>query len=189
VHRSLHIGALCLLSVLLTGCLTVGSKEYHVTLRGDGSGEARIVFRDIHSEDDDTTNTSKQDFRQLIDTYLTGNRLEKDNPGFHNVRKRLFEENGKLCGEVSLSFDSLSVLRLFRYGTDGPLMFFVGSPSSSEVLQETNGTFGRDWMPVVFWPSDSRELFIRTRIVSQASFHHTLLPYYRQWEQAGKGLE
>ncbi len=184
--RPLRPWVLCIVPLLLSGCLTVESKEYHVTLKDDGSGEARIVFRNIQSESDDTTNTTDEDFQQLVDTYLLGNRFEKDNPGFHNVRKRLFEENGKLCGEVSISFDSLATLRLYRYETDGPLMYFVGSPITSEVLQGTNGAYGRDWMPVVFWPHDTRELFIKTKIISQASYHRSLLPNFKKWEQAGK---
>ncbi len=173
-------------ALLLAGCLTVESKEYHVTLRGDGSGDARIIFRNIQSENDDTSNTTAQDFQQLIDGYLLGNRFEKDNPGFHNVRKRLYVEDGKLCGEVDLSFDSLAVLRIFTYDKDGPLMYFVGSPITSEVLQETNGTFGREWMPVVFWPAATRELYIKTRIVSQSSYHRPLLARYEAWKRGGK---
>ncbi len=173
-------------AIVWAGCLTVESKEYHVTLKDDGSGEARIVFRNIQSENDDTANTAAQDFQQLIDTYLLGNRFEKENPGFHNVRKRLFEEGGKLCGEVALSFDSLAVLRIFRYDNDGPLMYFVGSPITSEVLQETNGTFGREWMPVVFWPNDTHDLYIKTRIISQATYHRPLLALYKKWEEGKK---
>jgi hypothetical protein len=170
---------------LFPGCLTVETKEYHISLKDGGSGEARIVFSDIRSESDDTTNASAEDFRQLIDLYLLGTHFEKDNPGFHNVHKRLYEDDGKLCGEVTLSFDSLAALRLFQYKNQGPLMYFVGSPMSSEELVESNGEFGRTWMPVVFWPEGTHELSIKTKVVSQAPYHHSLLALFKKWESSG----
>ena len=176
--------ALASLLAFLPGCLIVETKEYHITLKDDGAGEARIVFNDIQSETDDTVDVSSSDFDQLIDLYLHGSQLERDNPGYKNVQKRLYEKDGKLDGEVSFTFDSLAVLRLFQYDGDGPLMYFVGSPLSSEVMVETNGTYGRDWMPIVFWPKGTKELYIKTRIVSQGSYHRPLLALFKAWEQS-----
>jgi hypothetical protein len=174
---------------LVPGCLIVETKEYHITLKNGQSGKARIVFNDIQSESDDTVDVTQSDFQQLIDLYLHGSQFERDNPGYKNVEKRLFEKEGKLVGEVSLSFDSLSVMRLYQYDNEGPLMYFVGSPLSSEVMVETNGTYGRDWMPIVFWPSGTTELYIKTRVVSQGSYHRSLLPHFKAWEQSPQAKE
>ena len=170
--------ALALIAILslVPGCLIVDTKEYHITLKSGGSGEARIVFNDIQSD-------------QLIDLYLHGSQLERDNPGYKNVEKHLYEKDGKLNGEVTFAFDSLAVMRLFRYDNDGPLMYFVGSPLSSEVMVETNGTFGRDWMPIVFWPKGTKDLYIKTRVVSQGSYHRPLLALFRAWEQSPQAKE
>ncbi len=75
-------------------------------------------------------------------------------------------------------------MRLFQYDNEGPLMYFVGSPLSSEVMLETNGTYGRDWMPLVFWPKGTKELYVKTRVVSQGSYHRSLLALFRAWEQS-----
>ena len=174
---------------LLSGCLIVETKEYHITMKSGGTGEARIVFNDIQSETDDTIDVSKADFDQLIDLYMHGSQLERDNPGYRNVVKHLYEKNGKLCGDISFSFDSLAVMRLFQYESDGPFMYFVGSPLSSEVMMETNGTYGRDWMPIVFWPSGTKELYIKTRVVSQGSYHRPLLALFKSWEQTPQAKE
>jgi len=183
--------ALFLLAILalLPGCLIVETKEYHITLRDGGTGEARIVFNNIQSETDDTVDISKPDFDQLIDLYLHGSQLERDNPGYRDVKKHLYEKDGELNGDVTFSFDSLAVMRLFRYDPEGPLMYFVGSPLSSEVMVETNGTFGRDWMPIVFWPSGTRELYIKTRVVSQGSYHRSLLALFKAWERSPQAKE
>ncbi len=169
---------------LVPGCLIVETKEYHIALKSGGSGEARIIFNDIQSETDDTVDVAKSDFDQLIDLYLHGSQFERDNPGYKNVEKHLYEKDGKLIGEVTFGFDSLAVMRLFQYDNDGPLMYFVGSPLSSEVMVATNGTYGRDWMPIVFWPKGTRELYIKTRVVSQGSYHRPLLALFKTWEQS-----
>ncbi|MDH3252731.1 MAG: hypothetical protein OEM41_08055 [Ignavibacteria bacterium] len=169
------------ISFLLNGCLIVGSKEYRITLRPDNSGEATIRFIDILSEADDTADVSQEDFRQLIEFYLQGNQLEKDNPGFRNAKKRLYEENGLLVGEIRFTFDSIQTVRVFQFNPTSPYMYFVGSPLSSEQLIESNGSYGRDWMPVVFWPRGTKELYVKTRVVSDALYQKSLLPFYREW--------
>ncbi len=171
-----------------SGCLTVESKEYRIKFKNGHSGEATIKFINIMSEADDTLDITSDDFRQLIDFYLQGNQLEKDTPGFHNVKKRLFEEGGVLCGEITFTFDSLESLRIFKYDNDSPLMYPVGSPLSSEQYVESNGVFPRQWMPVVFWPKDTKELYIKTKLVSEVSVQRSLLANYRAWEaQQGAG--
>lgn len=181
--------ALIAILVLIPGCLIVETKEYHITLKNGVSGEARLVFNDIQSETDDTVDVSKTDFNQLIDLYLHGSQFERDNPGYKNVEKHLYEMDGKLNGEVTFGFDSLAVMRIFQYDGDGPLMYFVGSPLSSEVMVETNGTYGRDWMPLVFWPKGTKELYIKTRVVSQGSYHRPLLALFKAWQQSAQAKE
>jgi hypothetical protein len=176
-------------SLVLSSCLTVGTKEYRITVRPDNSGDATIKFINILSEADDTVDVTEEDFRQLIEYYLRGNQLEKDNPGFRNVRKRLYEENGSLVGEIRFTFDSLATVRLFQFNSTSPYMYFVGSPLSSEQLIESNGSYGRDWMPVVFWPRETRELYVKTRVVSDALYQKSLLPLYRDWAARQKSKQ
>jgi hypothetical protein len=188
--RPLFLGlALVAIQVLLPGCLIVETKEYHITLKSDGAGEARIVFNDIQSETDDTVDVSKSDFNQLTDLYMHGGQFERDNPGYRNVEKHLYEKDGKLTGDVTFTFDSIAVMRLFQYNNQGPLMYFVGSPLSSEVMVETDGTYGRDWMPIVFWPKGTKELYIKTRVVSQGSYRRSLLALFKAWEQSPQAKE
>ncbi|HCV43972.1 MAG TPA: hypothetical protein DGH68_10850 [Bacteroidetes bacterium] len=169
------------LALCLTSCLTVESKEYRIKLKPDHSGEATIKFTNILSEADDTVDISADDFNQLIEFYLQGTQLEKENPGFHNVKKRLFEEGGVLCGEITFTFDSLGSVRIFKYDGDSPYMYGVGSPLSSEQYIESNGLLAREWMPVVFWPKDARDLYIKTKVVSEVSFQQSLLKNYKTW--------
>ncbi len=190
MHRLLVLLLIPFLALEFSACLTVESKEYRIKLNADHSGEAVIKFVNIMSEADDTVDISSDDFHQLIDFYLQGNQLEKENPGFHNVKKRLYEEDSVLCGEITFTFDSLGSVRIFKYDANSPFMYAVGSPLSSEQYVESNGMLGRDWMPIVFWQKDSRELYIKTKIVSEVSFQRGLLKNFKEWQaqkQSGPG--
>lgn len=173
-----------LLLPLAAGCLTSEFKEYRIKLRPDRSGEATIRFVNVMTESDDTTATAESDFDELVGGYLQGTKIERSNPGLRNIRKRLYEQDGVLVAEISFAFDSLASMRLFKFDGSSPIMYYVGDRYTNEQLVETNGTYGRDWMPVVFWPSGSGELFLRTRMVSQASQRRSLLREYREWQAA-----
>jgi hypothetical protein len=173
-----------LAAAVFTGCLTVEAKEYHIKLKTETSGEATIKFINILSESDDTADVSKDDFQQLIETYLSGNKLEKDNPGFHNVKKKLYEEKGVLVGEISFSFDSLAAIRMFKFDKDSPYMYYASNPLSSETLIETNGIQGEQWMPIVFWKKETREFYVKTRVSSEARFRTSLVKHFRDWQAA-----
>jgi hypothetical protein len=172
--------------VFLTGCLTVAHKDYFIKLKNGGGGEATIRFLDIQSEADDTLDVSRDDFEQLIDYYLHGSQIEKENPGFSNVTKRLYEEDSVLIGEISFTFDSLAVVRVFQFDKNSPYMYYVGNPLSAEQLVETNGTAGPDWIPLVFWPRETREFHIKTRVVSEGTYRRSLITHFREWQSAQK---
>ncbi len=172
----------CLSLLVFSGCLTVEMKEYHIKIKPNHSGEATIKFVNILSETDDSLDISKDDFNQLIEFYLEGTQLEKENPGFTSVKKRLYEQNGMLMGEVTFNFDSLSAVRVFRFDKESPFMYFVGNALSSEQLVETNGTRGPDWMPVVFWGQDEKDLYVKAKIVSEVSHRRSLLKNFLEWQ-------
>jgi hypothetical protein len=172
--------------LFFSGCLSVKQKEYHIRLRTDHSGDATIKFIDIASETDDSVDVSRDDFRQLIEFYLEGTGIEMEHSGFRNVTKRLFEDDGVLSGEIHFTFDSLAALRLFKYDSRSPLMYFTGGELASEWILETNGKYGGETMPVVFWPGDATELYLKTRVVSEAPFRRGLLSYFRLWEEGEK---
>lgn len=179
--RLVQLLGLASLVISLSGCLTVEFKEYYIKLKNGQSGEATIRFINIVSESDDTTDITKDDFQTLIETYMNGNKFERDNPGFRNVKKRLYEEKGMLCGEITFTFDTLATVRLFKFDKDSPYMYYASNPLSSETLIETNGIVGEPWMPVVFWKKDAREFYVKTKVASDARFRTSLLKQYREW--------
>ncbi len=153
MKKILLASVLCILSLNLIGCLTVETKEYSFKLKKGNSGEGTIKYINIMRTDDSAT-TIENDYDELINTFLKGNKPEDEMTGVKNVKKRLFEEDNHLCGEITFEFDDLSSLKFYNYNNDvwcyylsSGLGFFGGS----EQFFSSNGKFGGENMPVIFW--------------------------------------
>jgi hypothetical protein len=182
------ISLLSLIAILvlfvLNGCLTVESKEYTFELTGPNSGKLTITYINILSTMDDSVDVSAEDFEELLSNYLYGESLETDYPDAINVEKELFEENGVLCGRITMEFTDLSAVKLFRYRSSGPYMLNIGSFLDTETFIESNGDFGGDYMPVVFWPEDTKVLTLKTGVAQPDETTVSLLEDYNEWRES-----
>lgn len=176
------IASLAIILLFLSSCLTVEKKEYTFTMKDNTSGTLTIKFINILSMNDDTTNVSESDFEELVSRYIDGNEIEAD---FENAiirGKRLFEEEGILCGEVIIDFNDLESVGLFRYDDKSPYMFNVGSFLDSESYLKSNGSYGGDVMPIVFWPKSNTAFELTTYITSPDENNVSLLNNYNNWQ-------
>lgn len=170
-----------IIAVSLAGCLTCERKEYVFHLTGENSGRLTIKYVNIFSSMVDSTGELSADYDELKNIWLKGEKLERDFPDAKKFRKRLFRENGTLCGEVTMEFDDLSKVRLYRYMGKGPFMFSMsGVNDDGETFAQTNGDFGGDTMPVIFWPEDTRILRFSTKITNPDS---TTVSMLKWWEE------
>jgi hypothetical protein len=174
-----------LVIVLFNGCLTVERKEYNVTLTGANSGKAVIKYINIVSTKDEDRDVSMKDFAELITDYVEGKKLEDEYPNVRNMKKRLFEENGVLCGELTFDFDSLSSVKIFKYDKDSPFML-VKDNFSNETLNEYNGEMIDEKLPVVFWNKNTKNFTWSTTVSSDISNAVSLLSQYQNWEKTNK---
>ncbi|HET7152901.1 MAG TPA: hypothetical protein VFJ29_03980 [Candidatus Kapabacteria bacterium] len=170
------------IAIFSYGCLTVETKEYHFHLNADGqSGTGTITFVNIRSQMEDTVNVSKKDFTSLIEDYLKGDKLEEDSiPALTGAKKRLFEKNGMLCGEVAFTFNKLEDIGLYRYDSKSPLMYLF--ESLNEEYDTSNGKYGGKVMPVVFWSDTSHDLYLTTGVGKDMENTVSLLPNYNEWK-------
>lgn len=172
-----------LISMGISGCLTCERKEYVFQLTGEKSGRLTIKYVNIFSSIIDSTGELTSDYDELINLWLKGEKIERDFPLAKKFRKRLFKENGTLCGEVIMEFDDITKVNLYRYMNRGPYMFSMsGVNDDGESFAQTNGEFGGDKMPVIFWPEDTRTLRFSTKITEPDS---TTVSMLDMWE-AGK---
>jgi hypothetical protein len=158
-----------LISVILflSGCLTCEKKEYTIKFTGDNSGQLTIKYINIMSTMDDTVDNSADDFATLMTDYYEGSEIENEFPDATVVGKRLYEENGVLCGEIVLEFSNLAMAHLYRHNDKGPLMYCLSCYAiDSEYYNESNGEYGGDVMPVVFWDAGLKNLELKTEVTT-----------------------
>lgn len=168
--------------LFFSSCLTVEKKEYTFKMEDKNSGTLTIKFINILSMKDDTTDVSKSDFEELVSSYIDGNEIENDFNRAIIRGKRLFEEDGVLCGEVVIDFYDLASVGLFRYDDKSPLMFNVSSFLDSETYLNSNGTYGGEVMPVVFWPDSKSTFELTTYITTPDENTVSLLKEYNDWQ-------
>ena len=181
--KLIYILIVLLISVGISSCLTCERKEYIFQLTGENSGKLTIKYVNIFSSIVDSAGELMVDYDELINMWLKGEKIERDFPLAKKFKKRLFKENGTLCGEVTMEFDDLSKVHLYRYKNRGPFMFSMsGVNDDGENFAQSNGEFGGDKMPVIFWPDDTRTLRFSTKIADPDS---TTVSMLDMWE-AGK---
>ena len=178
-----RLSLLGIITLIFTSCLTVEKKEYTFELTGENSGKMTIRYINIMSVMDDGKDVTAQDFTEILDKYINGDQIEQDFPGATNIKTRLFEQNGQLCGEVTLDFPSLSAARLYQYDKNSPLMMCISAAYDSETYVSSNGNYGNDYMPVVFWPSGSRKLTVTTSVSAPDETSLSLVGEYRKWKE------
>ena len=179
--RVFHFLLVLLIAFGIVSCLTCERKEYTIQLTGEKAGRLTIKYVNIFSSMIDSTGELTTDYDEMMNLWLKGEKLERDFPQAKKFRKRLFKEDGMLCGEVIMEFDDISKINIYRFQGKGPYMFSMSAVNDdSESFLQTNGEYGSDKMPVIFWPEDARTLRFSTKIATPDS---TCVSMLDQWEE------
>ncbi len=177
----LLIGAL---GILIFGCLSFESKEYNWTINKDGSGSGKIVWRNIYSSGNEEENMADEDFISLINDYLEGENLEDESPAFKKVEKRLFIEDGVLCGEMTFEFGNYEDAGFYRYKGEGPYMYMLAI--TDESFYKSNGDWGGEDFQIIFWPDNVSNLkLVTTYGDPNEEGAEDLMSFYEDWEEDG----
>lgn len=165
-------------SLVLTSCLTVERKEYVFEIREDMSGTLTVRYINIMSVMDGNTDISEDDYKDLIRKFIEGQYLENEYKGAVVSGKRLFEENGVLCGEVKIEFVDLASVGLFRLSENCSFMMCIEPCLDKETYASSNGIHGGSVMPAVFWDPDYRILTLSTTVTTPDKTTKSLLPVH-----------
>lgn len=175
--------ALAAFAFIFTSCLTVETKTYSYKITGDGSGKLTVKYYNIMSIVDSAGVTEKEDFEELVNDYIDGNKIDNSYPEATNIKKRLFEEDGVLCGEITMDYPTLAAARLFKLDGTSPYTFYVSSIDGENYV-ESNGTYGGEVCPVVQWPSDMKKLNITTSVSKPSDESYvSLLKEFQAWKK------
>jgi hypothetical protein len=180
-----------ILAIIVSSCLTVEKKIYTFQFTGKNSGTLSIKYINLMSmsdynedEDGNAVDNSGDDFDDLIVTYLNGTTIEETYPLATNVQKRLFEENGQLCGEVTMDFPNIEAARLYQFSKKSPICFSISNTIDGEYFESTNGTLGNsEFMNVVFWAPGTKTLTVTTGVTEPSEDTQGLLSHYKKWKK------
>lgn len=178
------------------GCLTYETKEYLYKLDKGNAGHGIIRYINLMSSAvNDTANDPESDFQELYDSYYTGDKIEEELGGAKNLKKRLYEEDNRLCGEVSFDFDDITKIKFYKYKVTGNntnleessfWCFYLsagigmGMMGNYENYFSSNGTYGGENMPVIFWKGNQNEFKFKTTITSPGKSTTSLLKNWRE---------
>ncbi len=181
MKRSIVYFFFFMLSISMIGCLTVETKEYSYKLKGDKSGSGKIKYINIMRTDDSAT-TIEAEYQNLVSNYLNGSKPEDEMQGVKNVKKRLFEEDNHLCGEITFDFDDITSLKFYNYKSKVWTYALTGSNifGSNESYFSSNGTFGGENMLVIFWDGNEKEFNFKTTVSQNDKKNESLLD---QWKK------
>ena len=171
--------------LFLSSCLTTEFKEYRFKINPDGTGAGLIKYTNIMSQDDDGENVTFKDFDELISEWFDGTAFEAENPNLKVIDKRLFEENGMLCGEVSFSFENIDSIGFLRFKdcSCAPLLYYLGA--LNEIFTNSNGTYlgsGTE-MPFIKWDGKTSDIYFKTRVQEDTEDCRGLLSLYQIWKE------
>jgi hypothetical protein len=169
--------------LILSSCLTVEKKQYTFEFTGKNAGKLTIKYINIMSVVDSAGVTEVEDFNDLVDNYLNGDKISTSYPEAKNITKRLFEENGVLCAEVIMDFPDLTAARLYQLDKKSPFMFLASSVDG-ETYVESNGTYGGDIMPVVIFQNKLKTLNVTTSVTTGNDENNvSLLGEFKKWKK------
>jgi hypothetical protein len=174
---------IALFAFSLTGCLNVEKKEYTVKLNPDNSGTMTVKYINIISTEEEDKDVSMKDFATLITDYYEGDKAVENFIGAKNVKKRLFEEDGVLCAELTFDFDTLGTSNIFQYDMNSPYMAALNEKFDGEAIDNTNGDHGLWRFKHHFLKKGAKELKWSTIVTSDLTGAHSLLKNYNSWKK------
>ena len=179
--RHLPVMTLLGLSFVLSGCLIASKKVLIIDVLPDGSGTGRMFYTDISSLQEDEHDRTVEDYTTLVADWYHGSEFQERYRGVLDPQKRMFELGNALHAEVTFTFDHYNDIGLYRHDGTGPWMYYaLRHTSNVEGFDSTNGSYGGDLMPVIFWPEETTTFRIVNRFDPGDAEVTSLLSLYRR---------
>lgn len=156
------------ITVFFSSCLTCEKKDYVYVLNKDGSISLTINFINIlssfsQSEDGATpASVAEADYQELMNDYIKGSKAEGDYGDAVVETKRLYEENGKLNGQLVLKFKNLEDAKLYTIAKEKYLVKEFCT-NFNETLVKTNGESPTS-SSIVVWDANLTTLTYSTSV-------------------------
>ncbi len=182
--RTIRIGVLLLLIVLLGGCLDVEETEYRFLLQEDGSMTGMIQFNGIVSCLDDEEDVSEDDFNTLLNDYIEGDVFELDHPYMEFTNKHFLVSGGKLNATVDFTMADIAEGGFLIDSHCRCAPIYLVLPEDYKPVLYSNGEVSEDEI-FVRWPTGTTEFILQVGSDSNFEGSISLARRYDRWD-AGK---
>jgi len=144
-----------LAALLLPGCLLIRTTEHWVTLKPDGSGDAKLRLVDIRT-DAPTDSLAARDYSVMM-TSIEKEGIEEFERGGRKVTSKQFIASGDtLTAEITYTFPNINEVEGLKFRHNE--MFLV--VNEGREIVKTNGSV-ESWVKGakrIVWPRDARHL-------------------------------
>ena len=168
------------LLLLISGCVQFQQVVMKFDMKA-GTGE----FRYLNLTSDGSAEAGT-DFRELIEKYLQGMELETQYKLWTNVKKELYEEDGKLNGVVTFAFADPAATLIYKHDKKSPYIFCAGA--ESEILTSNGKDISKVMPGCVAWERKIKVLELTVAgagATSGLSAPVPLLDFYKAWKADG----
>ena len=151
-------GLLVLAALVLPGCLLIRTTDHMITLKKDGSGDARMRLIDIRS-DAQSDSLVARDYAVMMASIEKEGIEEFERGGRKVTSKQFFASGDTLTAEITYTFPNLNEVEGLKFRRDE---MFVVVNEGREIVK-TNGDV-QSWMKGskrIVWPRDTKHLMYR----------------------------
>jgi len=179
-RRAAQAGLLLCAAVLLPGCLLIRTTEHWITIKKDGSGDARLRLIDIRS-DAPTDSILARDYSVMM-TSVEKEGIDEFERGGRKVTSKQFSASGDtLTAELTYTFPNLNEVEGLKFRKDQ--MFLV--VNQGREVEKTNGDV-QSWLKGskrIVWPRNATHLMYR---ITETKLPPTrsLAPLYQKYGYA-----
>ena len=166
---------------IATACPKVEKKVYSFDLKAK---TGLLTFENIVT---DSPETGNNDFMDIVNKVIRGDKLEAEHPGWNISDKKLYENEGHLDGKMSFSFTGPSAAGLYKHDKKSPYIW-CASRDDDETILSTNGMLIVELPGCVAWDRKQTQLSVTVRTASLTGGEQPLTEQFKRWS-AGEELE
>ena len=178
--KSMRMGVLLFLIVLLAGCLDVKETEYNFKLQEDDTMTGTIRFNDIVSCLDDDEDVSGDDFNSLLNDYIEGDDYETGHPYLKLGEKHFEISRGVLNASVNFTMEDAAEGGFLIDSHCRCAPIYLVLPDDFKPVLYSNGEVSGDDI-FIRWPTGTKEFLIRVGSESDFNGSISLAPRYEAW--------
>jgi hypothetical protein len=165
--------AVLALAPVWAGCLEVQQTTYRFDL---AKRTGTLLLYHIQSDD---LGDARQDFGQLVNDYVLGDKVAQEHPTWTVGPRRLFERDGFLCAEATFTFASPAEVGLYQHDKKSAYLWCA---ASGETIVATSGEVIPQYPNCVAFSRKDKVAEVTVTPAAPSRDSVSLVDAYRTWD-------